>query len=110
MNPDVEAIVRSLPLEVAWKDIVQFEHIDERVLAANWVSGDIIGVGEGFVEWCPNHDPPSDAETLLWWWVVRPDLGAAIAYEATTEIREVIAEYTREKHRSVDHDPLDCEQ
>lgn len=102
MNSDVETILAALPRQVAWRDITQFEYIDERVLAANHLCGDIIGMSQGYVEWCPNSDPPSEAETLLWWWVVRPDLGSAIAYEATEEVREVIAYYVMEKHRPMD--------
>jgi len=38
-------------------------------------------------------EPPSLLETLLWWWVVRPDLGAAIALEAPPELKEIISQY-----------------
>jgi hypothetical protein len=71
---------------VLWKEVVQFERLDARVLGAEWLCGDVIGVGDGFVEWCPNHDPPSAKEAWAWWWVVRPDLGAA------NEIRAVMAD------------------
>lgn len=99
MNADIKRLLCALPSKIAWSDIVQFEYIDERVLAANHLCGDIIGMCEGYVEWCPNHNPPSVAETLVWWWVIRPDLGAAIAYGATDEIRDVIAQYIMENHQ-----------
>ncbi len=98
MKADIEAILYTLPSKVAWSDVVQSEHINVRVLTVNHLFGDIIGVGEGYIEWCPNDDPPSVTETLLWWWVVRPDLGAAIAYEATEEIREAIVDYIQHHH------------
>jgi hypothetical protein len=40
-----------------------------------------------------HQEPPSLLETLTWWWVVRPDLGAAIAIEAPQEFKEIIAHY-----------------
>jgi hypothetical protein len=50
-------------------------------------------VNEGYIELCSDNDPPSHLETLLWWWVVRPDLGAAIAIEAPQELKEIISQY-----------------
>ncbi|MCF2147263.1 hypothetical protein IQ276_012710 [Desmonostoc muscorum LEGE 12446] len=41
----------------------------------------------------PNDEPASLLETLLWWWVIRPDLGAAIANEAPQELKEIISQY-----------------
>ena len=95
MNPDIEQILSAIPDEVRWEEVVQFEHLDERVLIANAVYGDIVGVSEGSVEWCPNPNTPDNAR-LLWLWVVRPDLGAAIAYKAPIEVRRQIADYILE--------------
>lgn len=90
---DVQAILDSIPNEVPWQDIVQFDKLDERVALANDLCANIIGVNEGYIEWCPNDEPPSRLETLTWWWVVRPDLGAAIAIEAPPELKEIISPY-----------------
>ena len=38
-------------------------------------------------------EPPNLLEILVWWWVVRPDLGAAIAIEAPQELKEIIGHY-----------------
>lgn len=95
MKADIEQILNAIPDQVKWGEIVQFEHIDGRVLIANSIYGDVVGVGEGSVEWCPNPDTPKDAR-LVWWWVVRPDLGAAIAYEASDVLRQQIADYISE--------------
>jgi hypothetical protein len=32
-------------------------------------------------------------ERLVWWWVVRPDMGAAIALEAPLELKKIIGNY-----------------
>jgi hypothetical protein len=90
---DVQAILEAIPNEVPWQDIVQFDKLDERVALANDLYANIIGVNEGHIEWCPNDEPPSLLETLAWWWVVRPDLGAAIAIEAPQELKEIISQY-----------------
>lgn len=90
---DVQSILNSIPNEVRWEDIVQFDKLDERVAIANDFCTNIIGVNEASIEWCPNDNPPSLLETLVWWWVVRPDLGAAIAIEAPQDLREIISHY-----------------
>jgi len=51
---DVQAILNSIKNEVRWQDVVQFEKLDERVAVANDVCANIIGVNEGYIEWCPN--------------------------------------------------------
>ncbi|MBE9130191.1 MULTISPECIES: hypothetical protein [unclassified Coleofasciculus] len=90
---DVQAILDSIPTEVRWQDIVEFNKLDKRVAIANDLCANIIGVNESYIEWCPNDEPPSRLETLTWWWVVRPDLGAAIAIEAPQELKEIIGQY-----------------
>ncbi|NMG10374.1 hypothetical protein [Brasilonema sp. UFV-L1] len=90
---DVQSILSSIPNEVIWQDIVQFDKLDERVATANDLCPNIIGVNESCIEWCPNDHPPSHLETLIWWWVVRPDLGAAIAPSAPQELKEIIGHY-----------------
>ena len=90
---NVQSILNSIPNQVEWRDIVQFEQLDERVAIANDLYPNIIGVNEGYIEWCPNEQPPTHQETLVWWWVVRPDLGAAIAIEAPQELKEIISQH-----------------
>lgn len=93
LTVDIQSILNSIPNQVNWQDIVQFNQLDERIAIANDLCANIIGVNEGFIEWCPNEQPPSQQETLVWWWVVRPDLGAAIAIEAPQELKEIISQY-----------------
>jgi hypothetical protein len=90
---DVQSILNAIPSEVNWQDVVQFDKLDERVARANDLCANVVGVNEGYIEWCPNDEPPSMMETLVWWWVVRPDLGAAIAIEAPQELKEIIGQY-----------------
>ena len=90
---DIQSILNSIPNQVEWQDIIQFEQLDQRVAIANDLCANIIGVNESSIEWCPNEEPPSQMETLVWWWVVRPDLGAAIAIEAPQELKEIISQY-----------------
>ncbi len=90
---DVETILNSIPNEVAWKDVVQLDKLDDRVAIANDFCPNIVGVNDGSIEWCPNEEPPSYLEKLVWWWVVRPDMGAAIALEAPLELKRIIGNY-----------------
>ncbi len=90
---DVQSILEAIPNEVRWQDVVQFEKLDERVAIANDLCANIIGVNEGTIECGSNENPPSQLETLVWWWVVRPDLGAAIAMEAPQKLKNIISQY-----------------
>ena len=90
---DIQSILNSIPHQIPWQDIVQFEKLDDRVAIANNLYANIIGVNENTIEWCPNDEPPNHLETLVWWWVVRPDLGAAIAREAPQELKQIISQY-----------------
>jgi len=90
---DIQSILNSLPHKIPWQDIVQFEKLEDRVAIANALCANIIAVNENTIEWCPNDDTSNHLETLVWWWVVRPDLGAAIAIEAPEEIKKIISLY-----------------
>ena len=90
---DIQSILNSIPHKIPWQDIVQFEKLDDRVAIANALCANIIVVNENTIEWCPNNDTPNHLETLVWWWVVRPDLGAAIAIEAHEKLKKIISLY-----------------
>ncbi len=91
------SMLQSLPHRVAWCDIPEFERLNERVSAMDWLYGDIVDMGDGWVGWCPNNEPPAAAETLAWWWIARPDLGNEIAKEADEEFREIISDYMKDR-------------
>ncbi|MCC3421083.1 MAG: hypothetical protein JGK28_25030 [Microcoleus sp. PH2017_07_MST_O_A] len=67
---DIQSILNSIPNEISWQDIVQFEKLDDRVSIANDLCANIIGVNESTIEWCPNEDSADRLEQLVWWWVV----------------------------------------
>jgi hypothetical protein len=90
---DIQSILNSIPHQIPRQDIVQFEKLDDRVAIANDLCANIIGINENNIEWCPNDEPPNHLETLVWWWVVRPDLGAAIAKEAPQKLKQIISQY-----------------
>jgi hypothetical protein len=90
---DVQTILDSIPNEVLGKILYSSTNSMSVSSIANDLCANIIGVNEGYIEWCPDDEPPSLLETLTWWWVVRPDLGAAIAIEAPQELKEIISQY-----------------
>jgi len=83
----------NLPREIPWSQIVQFDKLDERVSAVGCLFVNIIGVNDGYVEWCPNDDPPTQDEYLAWVWVVRPDLGSLMKEEVGKDFTALIAAY-----------------
>ena len=81
------------PHAVAWSEVVDFDHLDERRAAIDCLHTNILGVNDGYVEWCPNDDPPSRDETLAWLWFIRPDLGSEIASDASSDLHELIEHF-----------------
>ena len=57
---------------VAFSEIVEFDRIDDRVAIINTAFDLLIGMNRGFVEFCPNQDPPSRAELIALAWLVNP--------------------------------------
>jgi hypothetical protein len=47
---DIQSILNSIPNEISWQDIVQFEKLDERASIANELCANIIGVNESTIE------------------------------------------------------------
>jgi hypothetical protein len=89
---EVEAMGRM----AAWSDLPDLARLDERVSIANVAFRNVVGVNEGYIEWCPNDRPPKDDEALAWLWVVRPELGEEIAALTTSQhFRTLIREYAQ---------------
>lgn len=86
-------IPEKFPREVPWGDIERFDDFDVRVSAIGCIFANIIGVNDGYVEWCPNGDPPSRDEYLAWLWVVKPGLGKVISGESSGNFRELVQAY-----------------
>lgn len=57
---------------VAFSEIVEFDRIDDRVSIINTAFDFLIGMNLGFVEFCPNQNPPSRAEMIALAWLVNP--------------------------------------
>jgi hypothetical protein len=68
--------IENTPREVRWSDIAEFNELDERVSAITVIFGSVIGVNDGFVEWSPDDNPPSEQERLAWIWLCNPALEA----------------------------------
>lgn len=49
---------------MAFSEIVEFDRIDDRVAIINTAFDLLIGMNLGFVEFCPNQNPPSRAEMI----------------------------------------------
>jgi len=85
-----QALLSQPPQTVAWSDVVDFDDLDERLSCLNCLYANTLGVNDGYVEWSPNGDPPSHAETLAWLWFIRPDLSADIVTDAPSELKNLI--------------------
>jgi hypothetical protein len=57
---DIQSILNSIPHEIRWQDIVQFEKIDDRVTIADDLCANIIGVNEGTIE-CGSQRKPTQS-------------------------------------------------
>jgi len=85
-----QEILDQTPSTVAWKDVVELEHMDERLPCIDCLFVNILGINEENVEWCPNNNPPSVEEKLAWIWFIRPDLPVETLPQVPTELKKLI--------------------
>jgi hypothetical protein len=100
LPPELSGLVESQGRSARFEDIGDLPRVDERVASLASVFANIIGVNEGYISWLPNHDPPALDERLAWLWIVRPDLGPAVARYCSSEgLKVAIERYEREGTR-----------
>src|SRR3954453_23044423 len=75
---DLDTFLADPPRTFNLDPITERDRLDERVSIINVVFNFTVGMNLGYLERCPNHDPPSNDETLGWIWVLRPDLADEI--------------------------------
>jgi len=88
-----QELLNEPPATVPWSDVAEFDRLDDRRACVDALFPNILGVNEGFVEWCPNDDPPSEEETLAWLWFIRPDLSGQIARDTSDDLTDMIRHY-----------------
>ncbi len=86
--------IESTPTQLNWDDIEEIERFDERRSAVDCLFTNTIGVNDGFVEWCPNDDPPKLEERLAWIWCVQPSAGAEVQKLTKYELRHLVDSYS----------------
>ena len=91
----LEKLLEEVPRNVSFKDVVDLNEMNGRMGCTNVLFVNILGVNRGFVEWCPNDDPPSWSESLAWTWFIRPDLGDKTAPLALADLRTLIEDHGR---------------
>ena len=89
MVPDKD----STPREVRWRDITDFDQLDERVSAVSALFGSVIGVNDGSVQWCTDSFPPDEPERLAWLWLCWPHLDEKIMDRARPDHRKLMRAY-----------------
>jgi hypothetical protein len=87
--PDIDAT----PRRALWSDIGDFDNLDERVSAVCVLFGSVVGVNNGYVEWCPDDNPPTEQERLAWVWLCWPNLGAQLSSKASGDLLQLINAY-----------------
>ena len=86
--------IDNIPDEVAFQEINDPDRMEERFFTIIEHYGDIVGMNEDSVEFCPNHNPPvKQTEVLPWLWLIKPELGNEIQKIADNQLKEIIAEY-----------------
>jgi len=81
------------PWNVAWSAFDEDVDMYERCVCVEMVEGVIIGVCEGFYEFAPDHNPPTQGEKLAWIWFLRPDLIDEIRPTASPDMTEMMERY-----------------
>ena len=86
------------PKEVNFKDISEFDRMEQRFFAIEQYYGDIVGMNVDSVEFCPNRNPPElQNEILPWLWLIHPELKDQISEIADSQLRQIIREYRNHK-------------
>lgn len=94
MESELNQIIESIPKEVSWKEIVDFDNFDERLSAISVLFVNTIGVCENYIEFCPDNEPPLREEELSWIWSYRPDLSdELLKLELSDDFRMLINSY-----------------
>jgi hypothetical protein len=81
------------PLEVRWRDLADFDQLDERVSAVTVLFGSVIGVNDGTVQWCTDSLPPAESERLAWLWLCWPHLDEQIMDRARPDHQKLMRAY-----------------
>jgi len=90
--------------QLSFDEVEEFDALDMRRSAVDCLFANIIGVNDGWVEWCPNNDPPNQEEYFAWLWFVKPSLGAVIQPECAPELSKLIQHYNaKEMDQWFDH-------
>ena len=72
----------------------EFDKLAERLSAVGVLFTNIVSVCDGYIEFCPDHDPSLKEEELVWVWVFRPDLEDQIKeIELRDDLRKLIISY-----------------
>lgn len=94
MKSELDQIIESIPKEVQWSKIVDFDNFDERLSAISVLFVNTVGVCENYIEFCPDNEPPFREEELSWIWSYRPDLANELLnLELSVDFRMLIESY-----------------
>lgn len=80
-NKTLKELIENYPNEIPFEEIVDFKNFDERLSVVNCIVVNTIGVNDGFIEFIPDNNSPSEDEILCWIWSFKPD--------STNEILEI---------------------
>ena len=96
MKIELENILKSVPNEVEFSEIIEFEKLDDRISAVGVLFANTIGVNEKSIEFCPDNEPPLIEEIISWIWTFRPDLGTEILNQNLSEdLIKLISSYEK---------------
>jgi len=92
MISELEKILETVPTEVPWSEIGEFDKFDERQSAVSVLYSNTIGVCQNYIEFCPDNEPAQREEILSWIWAFRPDLGNEILQMNLSEDFKILIE------------------
>ena len=94
MKIELENLLKLVPKEVLFSEIIEFNKLDERISAVGVLFANTIGVNEKSIEFCPDNEPPLIEEIISWVWTFRPDLGIEILnQELPDDLMKLISSY-----------------
>ena len=98
MKRKIDFYIANIEYEVKFSDIDDFDRFEERFFEVERCYGDIVGMGLGSVEFCPNNNPPELANELLpWIWLIYPNLHKEICKMADEGLNEMMNNYNNSR-------------
>ncbi len=87
---------KNIPATVKFKQIHEIDRMEERFFDIEQHFGDIVGMNDKSVCFCPNNNPPLKDEILPWLWIIHSEEKEEILKYANVTLSQIIQDYEQD--------------